>query len=472
MNTTAIPEKGRNFDDVLSELKSFGQDDPDYKTGKTWSLVYYLDEQFSDFLNDAGRIYSSANGLNPMAFKSLKRFEAEVVKMTANLLNADDKACGIMTSGGTESCLLAVKTYRDMAKKLRKVKYPEMIIPASAHVAWEKGAEYFGVKPVRIPLKEDFKVDTQKVEKAINKRTVMILGSAPGYPHGVIDDIEALGNIAADKNIPLHIDACVGGYLLPFVEKLGYPVSPFDFRVQGVTSISADTHKYGFAAKGASTIIYRNMDYMEHQLFVFTEWPGGVFASPGLLGTRPGSSIAAAWAAMQAIGYDGYLENAKKIMETVQDLIRGINSIKGLEVIGTPEASLFAYQSTQKKLNIYAVGDQMEKKGWHIDRQQKPECLHAMVTPRHREITDQYLEDLSDSVAYVKQNPKLAVTGGAATYGMVSKIPMRKMVKKNVLKIMKEAYGPNGMSLDIQNQEQAAVGWTEKLARLFLRFRS
>ncbi|MCG8687687.1 MAG: aminotransferase class V-fold PLP-dependent enzyme, partial [Desulfobacterales bacterium] len=193
MNTTAIPEKGRNFDDVLSELKSFGQDDPDYKTGKTWSLVYYLDEQFSDFLNDAGRIYSSANGLNPMAFKSLKRFEAEVVKMTANLLNADDKACGIMTSGGTESCLLAVKTYRDMAKKLRKVKYPEMIIPASAHVAWEKGAEYFGVKPIRIPLKDDFKVDTQKVEKAINKRTVMILGSAPGYPHGVIDDIEALG---------------------------------------------------------------------------------------------------------------------------------------------------------------------------------------------------------------------------------------------------------------------------------------
>ncbi len=471
MNTITIPDKGRKYDEILSDLKSFGQDDPDYKNGRTWSLVYYLDETYSDFLNQANNLYASTNGLNPMAFKSLKRFEAEVVKMTCHLLNAGEQACGVMTSGGTESCLLAVKTYRDMALETRGIKKPEMIIPATAHVAWEKGAEYFGVKPVRIPLDQNFRVDIQKAARAVNKRTVMILGSAPAYPHGVVDDIEGLGLIGLDHNIPVHVDACVGGYLLPFVERLGYSVTPFDFRVNGVTSISADTHKYGFAAKGASTIIYRNMDYMAHQFFVSTEWPGGVFASPGLLGTRPGGAIAAAWAAMQATGMDGYLNHTRKIMETAHTLIKGISTIDGLEVVGRPEASLVAYRSVEKKLNIYAVGDQMEERGWHIDRQQKPECLHAMITPLHNQVTDQYLKDLADSVAFVRQNPKLAVQGGAATYGMVAKIPMRKMVKKNVLEIMKQAYGPDGGNLALESTDGKGPGWQEKLARLFLRIR-
>lgn len=470
MTPITLPDQGRSFDAVLDDLKAYGQQDPDYKTGRTWSLVYYLGEDYTDFLNEAGRLYASANGLNPMAFKSLKRFESEVIRITADLLNGDDQTCGIMTSGGTESCLLAVKTYRDMARKRKKVKKPEMIIPESAHVAWEKGAGYFDVKPVRIPLGEDFKVDTDLVRKAVNRRTVMILGSAPGYPHGVIDDIETLGQIAAEKQIPLHIDACVGGYLLPFVEALGYDIPPFDFRVPGVTSISADTHKYGFSAKGASTILYRNMDYMEHQFFVSTEWPGGVFASPGILGTRPGGAVAAAWAALQATGRKGYLENARKIMAATATLITGVNAIEGLEVVGSPQASLFAYRSVEKKLGIYAVGDQMEQRGWHIDRQQRPESLHAMVTPMHLDVAERYLADLAESVAHVRANPNLSATGSAATYGMVSKVPMRKMVKKNVLKIMKESYGPQGGRLDIANREDG--DWKEKLARLFLRFRS
>lgn len=466
-----LPEHGRSHEDVLADLKSFGQNDPDYKKGRTWSLVYYLDEAYTDFLHEASRLYASANGLNPMAFKSLKQLESDIIAMTAGILNGPKETCGILTSGGTESCLLAVKTYRDMARKTRGVKKPEMIIPVSAHVAWEKGAEYFGVKPVRIPVGDDFRVDTDRVRKAVNRRTVMILGSAPGYPHGVVDDIPALGDIAMEKGIPLHIDACVGGYLLPFVEAAGYPVTCFDFRVPGVTSISADTHKYGFAAKGASTILYRRMDYMEHQMFVFTEWPGGVFASPGLLGTRPGGTYAAAWAAMQATGRQGYLDHARKIMSTTRTLIDGINAIDGLKVVGQPEASLFAYRSTEKKLGIYAVGDQMEARGWHIDRQQKPECLHAMVTPLHHEVTGQYLKDLADSVAFVRANPKLSTRGSAATYGMVSKIPMRKMVKQNVLEIMKASYTPGNQGLDISGDDGPA-DWKEKLARFFLRLRS
>ncbi len=468
----SLPENGRDFDTVLDELKTFGQNDPDYKTGKTWSLVYYLGEEHSDFLNRAGSIYASTNGLNPMAFQSLKRFETEVIRMTADILNGNNEVCGIMTSGGTESCLLAVKTYRDMAKKKRGVRYPEMILPASAHVAWEKGAQYFGVKPVRIPVDDDFRVDVERVKKAVNRNTIMILGSAPGYPHGVIDPISELGVIALKKNIPLHVDACVGGYLLPFVEELGHPVPPFDFRVPGVTSISADTHKYGYSAKGASTILYRNMDIMEHQIFVSTEWPGGIFASPGLLGTRPGGAIAAAWAAMQAMGRDGYLSHAKKIMDTTATLISGVNAIEGLQVLGRPEMSLFAYRSTEKKLGIYAIGDQMEKRGWHIDRQQKPECLHAMVTPLHQTVTNHYLSDLADSVAHVRANPKLSTQGGAATYGMVSKVPFRKMVKKNVLEMMREMYGPQGQALNFGDQDTKKRGWADRLARLFLRFSS
>ena len=392
--------------------------------------------------------------------------------MTADILNGSPDVCGIMTSGGTESCLLAVKTYRDMARKKRGVRYPEMILPASAHVAWEKGAQYFGVKPVRIPVDAGFRVDVEKVKKAVNKNTIMILGSAPGYPHGVVDPISKLGDIALKKNIPLHVDACVGGYLLAFVEELGHPVPPFDFRVPGVTSISADTHKYGYSAKGASTILYRNMDIMEHQIFVSTEWPGGIFASPGLLGTRPGGAIAAAWAAMQAMGRDGYLSHAKKIMDTTSALIKGVNAIEGLEVLGRPEMSLFAYLSTEKKLGIYAIGDQMEKRGWHIDRQQKPECLHAMVTPLHQTVTDQYLSDLAASVAHVRANPKLSTQGGAATYGMVSKVPFRKMVKKNVLKMMREMYGPQGQALNFSDQDTKKQGWADRLGRLFLRLRS
>lgn len=476
-----IPQKGRPHEEILEDMRSFGRSDPDYKNGRTWSLVYYLGEEYTRFLKKAHGLYFSANGLNPMAFRSLKRFESEVVRMTATLLNGDDKVCGTMTNGGTESCLLAVKTYRDLAKaKKTLVGKPEMILPASAHVAWEKGAEYFGVTVVHAPLDEAYRVDLSAVKKRINRRTIMILGSAPQYPHGMIDPIEALGALAQKHHIPLHVDACVGGYLLPFVEKLGFPVPPFDFRVPGVTSISADTHKYGYAAKGASTILYRNVDYLKHQLFVYENWPGGIFGSPGLLGTRPGGSIAAAWAAMQALGESGYLTNARAIMETTHRLMDGINQIDGLEVLGNPPMSLFAFRSNDRRVNIYAVGDYMEATGWHMDRQQKPECLHAMVTPRHANVVNQYLSDLDDAVNHVRQNPKLAVQGAAAMYGMIAHVPLRGMIRKEVTKMMLEMYGPDGHIPDQAGNGQfeamdgpahAKTNWATRAARAYLKLK-
>lgn len=476
-----IPRKGRPQEEILNDMRSFGQADPDYKNGKTWSLVYYLGEEYTRFLKEAHGLYFSANGLNPMAFQSLKRFESEVVRMTATLLNGDDNVCGTMTAGGTESCLLAVKTYRDMARaKKPPVQNPEIILPESAHVAWEKGAEYFGVKAAHAALDKNYRVSVAAVKKRINRRTIMILGSAPQYPHGMIDPIEDLGALAQNHHIPFHVDACVGGYLLPFVEKLGFPVPRFDFRVPGVTSISADTHKYGYAAKGASTILYRNTDYLKHQLFVYENWPGGIFASPALLGTRPGGSIAAAWAAMQAMGEEGYLANAKAIMENTQQLIDGINRIEGLEVLGDPPMSIFAFHSTDKRVNIYAVGDSMETNGWHIDRQQKPESLHAMVTPLHANVIENYLVDLAEAVDHVRKNPELAVQGAAAMYGMIANVPLRGMVRKEVTKMMLDMYGPAGKIPDLAGNRQfedadasaqQKPNWATKVARAYLKLK-
>ena len=451
MNNNKLPKNGRSKDDIISALKEYGTQDPAYKDGRTWSLVYYLGEEHTSLLQDAYNMYFSANGLNPMAFKSLKQLESDIIRITADLLNGDENVCGVVTSGGTESCLLAVKTYRDYGKAKKRIKKPQMIIPETAHVAWEKGGEYFGVEILRAPLDKDYRVDVQAVKKMVTKNTIMILGSAPEYPHGIIDPIEELGQIASARVIPLHVDACVGGYILPFIEKLGTKLTPWDYRVPGVTSISADTHKYGFAAKGASTITYRSKDILKYQFFVYENWPGGIFASPALLGTRPGGSYAAAWAALQIIGEKGYLKITNKIMETTRKLINGINAIEGLHIIGNPKASLISYQSLSPEINIYAVGDEMEKRGWHIDRLQKPEALHAMVVPKHAEVVDTYLSDLEEAVEIVKQHPELSTQGDAAMYGMISNVPLRGVIRKQVLDIFTNLYGPENEMINLKN---------------------
>jgi len=464
---TQLPARGRSREAILGELRELAAADPDYARGRTWSLVYYLGEEHTRLLEEAHHLFFSANALNPMAFKSLKRLEHAVVRMTADLLHGGPRACGTMTSGGTESCLLAVKTYRDRARARKPwIRRPEMILPESAHVAWEKGAEYFGVKAVHAPLMDDFRVDPQAVARRVGRNTVMILGSAPQYPHGVVDPIEELGRIAQEREIPLHVDACVGGYLLPFVERLGRPVPPFDFRVPGVASISADTHKYGYAAKGASVILYRDPGFLKHQLFVYENWPGGLFGSAGLLGTRPGGAIAAAWASMAAMGEEGYLENARRIMEATDRLTEGIGAIPGLAVLGRPPMSLFAYRAVDPALNIFAVGDRLEARGWHVDRQQRPDCLHAMVTPRHREVVTEFLADLAAAVAEVRADPALGAAGSAPMYGLAGHLPLRGLVRQNLLQSMLALYGPEGRfpTLEAAAPGEASGGGEEALA--------
>lgn len=444
-----LPERGRPRDEVLADLQRFADDDPDYKSGRLWSLVYWLDEAHDDFLGEAYQSFSSANGLNPTAFKSLKRLETEIVSAVAGLLHGGEETCGVVTSGGTESCLLAAKAYRDMARVKRGVKRPEMVLPVTAHVAWFKAAEYFNVRVRLLPLDGQLRADVRKLPRLVNRNTVMILGSAPEYPHGTIDPIEAMGEIAQARGVPLHVDACVGGFILPFIEMNGRPLPRWDYRVPGVTSISADIHKYGFAAKGASTITYRSLDLLRHQVFVYEDWPGGVFASPGILGTRPGGAYAAAWAAMQHFGQAGYRDLAARTMQAFDAMRDGIARIPGLYVVGAPSGPLLAYGSRDAQVNIFAVGDQLDAKGWKVNRLQKPDGLHAMITAGHLKVVDDYLRDLREAVDVVRANPQLAQQGSAATYGMLAHVPLRGMVREKVLDLFVQMYRAGGAEVDL-----------------------
>jgi glutamate/tyrosine decarboxylase-like PLP-dependent enzyme len=445
VGSAAIPEKGLGAEPVLESLRARKQGDPDYKAPRTFSLVYYMGEEHTKLVQDAFNLYFSENALNPTAFKSLKNLEHEVVRMGIGLLNGPEDAVGTMTSGGTESCLLAVKTWRDYARAKRPfVRKPEMIVADTVHVAWEKGAEYFDVKMLRAPVGRDLRLDPEAVRRKISRNTILIVASAPEYPHGMIDPIEALGALAEERNIPLHVDACLGGFLLPFMEAAGAALPLWDFRVKGVRSISADVHKYGFSAKGASVILYRSMDFLEHQFFVSQDWPGGVFLSHGLLGTRPGGAIAAAWASLMAIGRDGYIEYAKTTMSATAALREGIAAIPGLAILGSPLTGIFAFGSTEPGLDIYAVGDQLGAKGWHVDRLQRPEGLHAMITPRHANIVSEYLADLREAVETVRANPALKRQGDAAMYGMISRVPLRGAVRSEIFKMARKMYGPKG----------------------------
>jgi len=454
----ALPPSGRAAEEVLRDLERLGADDPDYRHGRLWSLVYWLDEDHDEFLARAWRLYSSANGLNPGAFKSLKRMESEVIASVATLLHGDSAVCGVLTSGGTESCLLAAKTYRDLARARRGVKHARMILPATAHVAWFKAAEYFDIEPVLLPLDERLRTDITQLERLIDRDTVMVLASAPEYPHGTIDPIAAMGEIALRKGVPLHVDACVGGLILPFMAMNGVALPPWDYRVPGVTSISADLHKYGYAAKGASTLTYRSLELFAHQAFVKEDWPGGVFASPALLGTRAGGAYAAAWATLQRLGTDGYRALARRTHEAFTRLRDGVAAIPGLVVLGEPSGPLLAYGSRDPEVAIFAVGDRMDARGWSVNRVQRPEGLHAMVTAQHLAVVDEYLADLASAVAEVRANPSLARQGSAATYGMLAHLPLRGMVRQQVREMFVRQYGRGAAPLDVHAQAPRPQG--------------
>jgi len=434
-----LPSKGTSKKEVISKMQELRANDADWQNGRTFSLVYFGGDELVDLLKDAYTMFFSENGLSPIAFPSLKMFENEVISMTANMLGGGPEAVGSMTSGGSESILMAVKTARDKAMAERpEITEPNMVLPITAHPAFEKAAHYFRVKPIHIPTDGDFLADPDAAREAVDDNTVLMVGSAPAYPHGVIDPIPELAAIALDRGVCFHVDACLGGFILPWLKRLGYEIPDFDLSVAGVTSISADLHKYGFAAKGASTVIYRDDGIRRHQYFAYTDWPGGLYGSPTMTGTRPGGAIAAAWAVMNYLGEEGYMEIARRIMDTTERLIEGVESIPELRILGKPKASVFAFASDD--IDIYALGEAMERRGWHLDRQQLPASLHMMITPAHERIVEPFLDDLKDCVRKVAESGASEVSGMAAIYGMVGALPKRGMAKEIIIDFLSQTY--------------------------------
>lgn len=443
-----MPEKGAPAPTVLEVLDRLERQDADYRHHRLFGLVYRHSEDHEALIREVAGRFLDTNALNPMAFRSLRRLEAETVSMAADLFHGDHEVVGTLTSGGTESLLLAVLAMREWARVHRPwVLRPEVLVPASAHAAFYKAGHCFGVRIRRVPLDRDFRVDLGALRRRIGWQTIGLVASAPCYPYGVVDPVPEMGAIAARKGIPLHVDACLGGFLLPFVESLPAEwrhgeIPPWDFRVPGVTSISADVHKYGYGAKGASLILYRDGQWMRHQFTVETDWCGGVYVSPTLAGTRPGGPIAAAWAALASLGREGYLQNARRLMETARVFREGVEGIAGLRLLGRPVMSVLGIGAVPGGLSPYAVADQMEQRGWHVDRLQDPPGIHLILNPGHGEVAEAFLEDLREACRYVAAHPEVAAEGTAPLYGMIAGVPLRGLVRRNVQSFLLGLYRP------------------------------
>jgi sphinganine-1-phosphate aldolase len=398
-----------------------------WRDGHASGAVYHGDPGHVDFLSRVYTAQSQSNPLHPDLWPSATKFEAEIVAMTANMLGAGHVApeapvVGTVSSGGTESILLAMKAYRDFARDRRGIAAPEIVAPVTAHAAFDKAARYFDMPLVRIPVDGQFRADLHALAAAVTERTAVVVGSAPTFPHGVIDPISEIAALAAERGAGCHVDACLGGFILPWAERLGYPVPPFDFRLPGVTSMSADTHKYGYAAKGTSVVLYRGKELRGFQYYTVTDWPGGLYLSPTLAGSRPGALSATCWAAMVSIGQSGYVDATRRILETGARIRDGVAAIAGLRVLGDP-LWVIAF-GAEDDLDVYQVMENMSHRGWSLNGLQLPAAVHLAVTLRHTlpGVADHFLADLAESVSEVRANPGVS-TGMAPVYGMAATLP-------------------------------------------------
>ncbi len=436
-----IPPQGRPRADVLRDVEALrDSEERRWRKGYASGAVYHGDADHVAFLNAVYGLHSQANPLHPDLWPSAAKFEAEVVAMTAHLLGGDavaDEVTGSVTSGGTESILLAMKAYRDRGRT-RRITKPEMVVPTTAHAAFDKAAHLLGIRKVPVPVGADYRADVAATEEALSRNTVVVVGSAPSFPHGVIDPIEELAALAAARGIGFHTDACLGGFLLPWAERLGYDVPPFDFRIPGVTSLSADTHKYGYAPKGTSVILYRGRELRRFQYHTVTDWPGGLYPSPTLAGSRPGALSAACWAALVTIGEDGYLEAARLILETAATIRSGIDGIPGLRVLGDP---LWVIAFASDGPDIYRVMEHMTMRGWSLNGLHHPPALHLAVTLPHTRpgVAERFLSDLRESVAEVEQQPHEEGTL-APVYGMAAGFPVRGVVDEMLERYLDRLY--------------------------------
>lgn len=417
----SLPAEGVAREDVLAMMADIATaEDRIARDGRVSGSIYHGGEDHFAFLAEVYRRFAHVNVLQRDMYPSATKFEGEIVAMCKALLHGGDDACGVLTFGGSESLFNAVLVYRERAG----IERPQVVVPVTAHVAIAKAAHYLGVEVVPAPVTDGFVVDVDAVRSLITDRTVALFGSAGTYPHGLIDDIEALGALALEHDIGLHVDGCLGGLILPWGERLGIELPRWDFRVPGVTSISADTHKFGYAPKGTGVMLYADRELRHRQYFTYPDWPGGLYASPGIAGSRSGGLIAATWAAMVTIGEAGYLEIAERIFRAGREIRRSVEAIDELAVIGDPTFCV-AWRSAAEHVDVYHVNDGLKHRGWRMNSLQLPPALHFCVTlPNTAEgVTAAFAEDLRDAVDYAKaaEGPPAsgAVYGGGTPDGNV-----------------------------------------------------
>ncbi|ETW81089.1 glutamate decarboxylase/sphingosine phosphate lyase [Heterobasidion irregulare TC 32-1] len=417
----ALPQQSKSLEWILDEMATMDNESKshtNYREGKLSGAVYHGGEDMEKVIIAAFQRYCVSNPLHPDVFPAVRKMDAEVVAMCLRMYNNPDGA-GVSTSGGTESIIMSVKTHRDWARAVKGITEPEMVVPASAHAAFDKASAYLKIKLHSIPVDRITRqVDLKRMLRAINTNTIMIVGSAINFPDGCQDDIVKLGKLAKKYNIGLHVDCCLGGFIMPFLEKAGFPVQPFDFRVEGVTSISCDTHKARYfnsllgwhlshiCLLGSSVIMYRTPELRQYMYYVNPEWSGGVYASPGFSGSRPGALIAGAWAAMQYMGEEGYVASCRDIVGAAKSIEHTIKSdIPELYILGNPPASVVAFGSRRPDVNVLDVGDAMAKKGWHLNALQNPPAVHIACTRLTVPVVDTFIQDLKESVREVKGKP-------------------------------------------------------------------
>lgn len=427
---TRIPERGRDRAEVLALMTELhDREEARWADGFASGSVYHGDPDHIAFLSEVYALHSQTNPLHADLWPSISKFDGEICRMTATMLHGDGDVVGTVSSGGTESILLAMKTYRDRAAAAG-VTAPNMVIPSTAHAAFDKASQYFCIEKIAIPVGPDGRADVAATIDAITPNTVVVVGSAPNYPNGLVDPIEALATAASERGVGMHVDACLGGFVLPWAERLGYDVPVFDFRVPGVTSMSADTHKYGFAAKGTSVVLYRGKELRHFQYYTSAGWSGGLYYSPTFAGSRPGALIAQCWAAMVTMGEDGYLDAVGRIVETASAVKHAVRAIDGLTVIGDP---LFDVAWRSDEVNIWGVLDEMSKRGWSLNGLQDPPAMHLCVTLRHCQpgVVERFAADLAASVQYLRDHPD-AGHDLAPVYGMAQMTEMQPMVEAGI----------------------------------------
>lgn len=405
-----LPEAGESWDSLKARMDEMSARDVKWRDGRAAVYVFNAGEDIERIQKEAYARFAAENGLGPAAFPSLAQMERDVVGFGLALLNAPTGAAGNMTSGGTDSILMAVKAARNHARAGGRTGKLNIVLPRTAHPAFDKACAVMEIEVRRVDVRDGL-ADPVAMEAACDDATMMIVGSAPCFPFGLIDPIEALGALAMKHGLWLHVDACVGGYFAPFARMNGAPVPPFDFAVAGVSSMSADLHKYGYCAKGASTVFFRAEALRAHMIFDVSDWPAGRMVTPTLAGTRPGGAIAAAWAVMRYLGVEGYRARHGLVQETRARIEAGVRA-QGYAVIGKPLLGIVAF--TRDDVDCFAVLKGMFERGWVTGSISAPKGLHLMLSPVHADVADIYLDDLAAATADARNGK----TGAApARYG-------------------------------------------------------